>query len=152
MVNIFGNEAVRGKKGDRGPSGPRSQPGQKGDSISIEDSCMWIPNTVLKNLELNDDKDCFFIDNSSTDVKRDKERKTIVTWISKTKHRKYLIAELPSKQLSEKLINDRYALMFDGISRYYSSEICLFQIDSGNCFVRDQVSEPTLARLLTFEV
>ena len=132
MVNIFGNEAVRGKKGDHGPSGPRVQLGQEGDSGSIEDSRMWMPNTVLKNLELNDDKGCFFIDNSSTDVKRDK--RTIVTWISSTKHKENLIAELPSKLLSKKLMNDRYALMFDGTARYYSTELGLFQITSGNCF------------------
>ena len=36
MVNIFGNQAVRGRKGDRGPSGLRGRPGQKGDAGSIE--------------------------------------------------------------------------------------------------------------------
>ena len=40
MVNIFGNVPVRGRKGDRGPFGPRGLPGQKGDARSIEDSCM----------------------------------------------------------------------------------------------------------------
>ena len=45
-----------------------------------------------------------------------------------------LIADLPSKQLSEKLINDRYALIFDGATRYYSTELGLLQVDSGNCF------------------
>ena len=45
-----------------------------------------------------------------------------------------LIADLPSKQLSEELINDRYALMFDGTTRYYSNELGLFQVDPGNCF------------------
>ena len=48
IVNIFGNEPVRGRKGDRGTSGPRGRPGQKGDAGSLEDSCMWIGNTVLK--------------------------------------------------------------------------------------------------------
>ena len=62
MVNIFGNQVVRGRKRDRGPSGPRGLPGQKGDAGSIEDWCMWMPNTTLKNLELNEDKGCFFID------------------------------------------------------------------------------------------
>ena len=74
MVNIFGNEAVRGRKGDRGPSGLRGRPGQKGDAGSIEDSCMWIGNTVLKSLELNDDKGCFFIDDPSTDIERDEKK------------------------------------------------------------------------------
>ena len=55
-------------------------------------------------------------------------------WISKTKHKKNLIAELPSKQLSNKIMNDRYALMFDGTTRYYSNELGLFQLSSGNCF------------------
>ena len=68
MVNIFGNEAVRGRKGDRGPSGPRGRPGQK------EDSCMWTRNTVLKSLELYDDKGCFFIDDLSTDIERDEKK------------------------------------------------------------------------------
>ena len=48
MVNIFGNEPVRGRKGDRGPSGPRGRTGQKGDAGSIEDSCVWVGNSVLK--------------------------------------------------------------------------------------------------------
>ena len=53
MVNIFGDQVVRGRKGEWGPSGPRGLPGQKGDAGSIEDWCMWMPNTTLKNLELN---------------------------------------------------------------------------------------------------
>ena len=131
MVNIFGNEAVRGRKGDRGPSGLRGRPGQKGDAGSIEDWCMWMGNTVLKSLETYEDKGCFFIDNTSTDVKRDQEEKTIVTWISRTLHKKgNLIADSPARQLSEKLINDRYALMFDGTARYYSTELGLFQVTS----------------------
>lgn len=133
MVNIFGNEAVRGKKGDRGPSGPRGLPGQKGDSGSIEDSCTWMGNTVLKNLELYDDKGCFFIDDPSTDLQQNEE-KAFIGWISRTMHRKDLIADIPAKQLSKKLINDRYALMFDGTARYYNEELGLFQVTSGNCF------------------
>ena len=74
MVNIFGNEPVRGRKGDRGPSGPRGRPGQKGDAGSIEDSCMWVGNTVLKSLERYDDKGCFFIDDLSTDIEQDEEK------------------------------------------------------------------------------
>ena len=31
-------------------------------------------------------------------------------------------------------MNDRYALMFDGATRYYSNELGLFQVSSGNCF------------------
>ena len=135
MVNIFGNEAVRGRKGDRGPSGLRGRPGQKGDAGSIEDSCMWMGNTVLKNLEIYEDKGCFFIDNSSTDVKRDQEEETVITWISRTLHKKEnLIADSPAKQLSEKLINDRYALIFDGTARYCSTKLGLFQVTIGKCF------------------
>ena len=33
------------------------------------------------------------------------------------REKKNLIADRPAKQLSEKLINDRYALMFDGTTR-----------------------------------
>ena len=84
MVNIFGKEPVRGRKGDRGPSGPRGLPGQKGDAGSIEDLCMWMGNTVLKNLEQYDDKGCFFIDDQSTDVERNNEK--IVTWLSRKKN------------------------------------------------------------------
>ena len=32
------------------------------------------------------------------------------------------------------MINDRYALVFDGTVRYYSTELGLFQVTSGNCF------------------
>ena len=32
------------------------------------------------------------------------------------------------------MINDRYALVFDGATRYYSSELGLFQVDPGNYF------------------
>ena len=48
--------------------------------------------------------------------------------------KKNLIADSPAKQLSEKLINDRYAHIFDGATRYCSTELGLFQVDSGNCF------------------
>ena len=48
--------------------------------------------------------------------------------------KKNLIADSPAKQLSEKLINDRYALVFDGATRYYSAELGLLQVDPGNCF------------------
>ena len=45
-----------------------------------------------------------------------------------------LIADVPAKQLSEKLMNDRYALVFDGTTRYYSTELGLFQVTPRNCF------------------
>ena len=133
MVNIFGNEAVRGKKGDRGPSGPMGPPGKRGDSGSIEDSCTWMGNTVLKNLELYDDKGCFFIDDPTTDLRQNKE-KAFIAWISRTLSKKNLIADIGAKRVSKKLINDRYALMFDGSARYYNAELGLFQVTSGNCF------------------
>ena len=133
MVNIFGNEAVRGKKGDRGPSGPMGPPGKQGDSGSIEDSCTWMGNTVLKNLEQYDDKGCFFIDDPTTDLRQNKE-KAFIAWISRTLSKKNLIADIGAKRVSKKLINDRYALMFDGSARYYNEELGLFQVTSGNCF------------------
>ena len=50
----------------------------------------------------------FFIDDPVTDVDRDQKEKIIVMLVSRKKHKKNnLIAELSSKQLSEKLINDR---------------------------------------------
>ena len=62
-------------------------------------------------------------------------KKTITKWISKTiRKKKNLLADIPTKQLSEKLINDRYALVFDGAVEYYSTELGLFQVDPGNCF------------------
>ena len=88
MVNIFGNQVVRGRKGDGGPSGPRGLPGQKVDTGSIEDWCIWMPNTTLKNLEQYEDKCCFFIDDPITDVERDQKEKTIITWLSRKKYKK----------------------------------------------------------------
>ena len=87
----------------------------------------------MKSLELYDDKGCFFIDNPSTDVKRDQKEK-IVTWISRTINKKNLIADSPAKQLSEKLINNKYALIFDGTVGYYGKGLGLFHVDPGNCF------------------
>ena len=135
MVNIFGNEAVRGKKGDRGPSGPRGLPGkqgEKGDSGSIEDSCTWMGNTVLKNLELYDDKGCFFIDDPATDVEQSKEGE-ITTWVSRTFEKNNLEAERTAKHLTKKLPNNRYGIVFDGKSRYYSEKLGLLQVSGGNC-------------------
>ena len=54
--------------------------------------------------------------------------------ISRKKYKKHLIADIPAKQLSKKLMNDRYALMFDGTVRYYGKGLGLFQVDPGNCF------------------
>ena len=61
---------------------------------------MWMPNSKLKNLELNEDKGCFFIDDPLTDVKQYEKEKTITIWTSKTKHKKKnLRADIPAKQL-----------------------------------------------------
>ena len=90
----------------------------------------------IESLELYDDKGCFFIDDPSTDIEQDEE-KNIVTWISTTimHEKKNLIADSPAKHISKELINNRYALVFDGTVIYYSTELGLFQVDFGNCFV-----------------
>ena len=59
-----GDQGVAGSKGDRCPPGPKESAG------TITDLCTWMPHTVLKNLQENEEVCCFFIADPKKDVYR----------------------------------------------------------------------------------
>ena len=83
--------AIRGPRGFRGKDG------------SIIDLCNWLPKTVLKNLQENDEKCCFFITDPKKDLKREREGADITKWISHSNAGMSLVAEKPSREIEELL-------------------------------------------------
>ena len=66
MVDVFGGskrfQALRGLRGPRGITGKAG---------SINDICSYMPNTVVKNVQENEENGCFFIaTDPSKDIKR----------------------------------------------------------------------------------
>ena len=76
-------------------------------------------NTVLKNLQENEEVGCFFVAGPSKDIKRGGGRGDIKQWISRSQKHLNLEAEQASKSLTE-LSNGRHALVFHN-SRYIKS-------------------------------
>lgn len=108
-MNVFGG-ATRAI--DKGPRGPR---GFKGKDSSIDDFCTWLPNTLVNNLQVNDETGAFFIENLEKDIVRKAEGKEITEWISRSKRRGNLIAKKPSSEIEkiEEFFRDsRYAMNF----------------------------------------
>ena len=65
MVDVFGGSgSFNGGRGPRGPMGPQGLPG------SIEDLCTWMPKSVIKNLQMNDELGSFFIEDPTKDLKK----------------------------------------------------------------------------------
>ena len=91
MVNIFGKEEVRGKKGDRGPVGPMGAVGAQGPqgergepgTSGIVDLYNWLPSTVLENFQVDSEECCFIIRKDGDDIKKNK-RGNIESWKSKS--------------------------------------------------------------------
>ena len=88
-----GDQGVAGLKGDRGPPGPKGSPGG-----TITDLCIWMPHTVLKNLQENEEAGCFFIEDLKKDIKR--VGSDITQWISRSQKHLNLTADQPSKSLT----------------------------------------------------
>ena len=80
MVDVFGGSRHRsgGKRGPRGFSGPKGDPGV-GD---IADMCVWIPDIVLNQFHWND-KCCLQVIDPSKDLKM--EDFAYLYWISRSK-------------------------------------------------------------------
>ena len=142
MVNVFGNESVRGRDGARGPpgmqgntgpagpAGPAGSRGPRGEDGSIKDLCTWMPNTLLKNLQKNEEEACFFITDVNKDIVRSGD--DIKQWTSRNRRTHLnLVADKPSKKLST-LSNGRHALVFNGASRYTNDDIDLLANHSGS--------------------
>ena len=115
MVDVFGRS--RRFQGLRGPRGLRGIPGTPG---SIKDMCTWMPQTVLKNLQLNDEQCCFVIEDPTKDIKC--KGSDVEQWISRS-HKKFNLTAERAASL-EQLPNERYALVFKN-SRYINDDIFL---------------------------
>ena len=69
---VTGDGEPQGSKGDQGVAGSKGDcgsPEPKG-SGKITDLCTWMPHTVLKNLQENEEDGCFLIVDLSKDIKR----------------------------------------------------------------------------------
>ena len=123
-----GPQGKRGLKGDDGPigkKGPRGQRGLTGESgkpgsAGIVDLTLWLPKTLLNNLQTNDEVCCFFIE---TDSDVEKHGKEIIKWNSRSS-KNALVAKHPSKEMV-KLSNDRSALSFN--NTLYTSTTIFFE-------------------------
>ena len=81
MVDVFGGSgSLKNRRGPRGPMGPRGLPG------SINDLCQWLPSTILKNLQENEENGCFLIGDPSKDLAINKNEGK--TWITRSMKRK----------------------------------------------------------------
>ena len=107
-MNVFGG----GKSFERGPRGPR---GFRGKDSSIIDFCTWLPKTLLRNLQMHDERCCFIVQNLEKDVVR--KGKQIMTWVSRSLSGLNLIAQKPSEEIEE--LEDRFAINFEK-TRYIS--------------------------------
>ena len=109
-MNVFGG-ASRGMM-EEGPRGPR---GFRGRDSSMSDFCTWLPGTVIRNLQANDENGAFFIQNPETDLIRD-DKKAITQWVSRSRSGGNLIASKPANELEtiHSLLDqdDRYAMKF----------------------------------------
>ena len=113
MVDVFGGS--RRFQAPRGPRGPRGIPG------TIKDMCAWMPKTILKNLQQNEEVCCFFVADPTKDIKR--KGGSITEWITRSDNKFNLTGERPAKSLTE-LRNERHALVFKN-TRYVSDDIML---------------------------
>ena len=112
-MNIFGGSTSENSE-NRGPRGFRGKDG------SIVDLSIWMPQTILNNLQSNDESCCFIIKDLTRDVKR--KGKIIEKWISRSK-KGDLKAEKASHEIEE--LEDRYVINFDK-NRYSTESLSLF--------------------------
>ena len=113
-MNVFGSSKSMGKA-VRGPRGFRGKDG------SIIDLCSWLPKTVLKNLQENDEKCCFTITDPKNDIK--KTGADVTEWISRSSAGMNLLAEKPSREI-EQLEENRYVMHFKQ-TRYSTDDLTL---------------------------
>ena len=111
MVNVFGEEAFRGRRGPPGVDGLPGPQGLKGDpgENGIDLMSVWMSNTLTKSLRENDENGCFFIRNLK-DIERDGKR--IKTWKTKCLYGKHLNAVRPSESLVKLPDDQGYAIEF----------------------------------------
>ena len=130
MVNIFGDRGKKGTRGERGAmgptgrQGPRGERGPEGEAGSFDDLCSWMPNSVLKQLQ-EEEEMCYSL-TSESDVKR--EEGEIVEWKCRNKKHDSIKADIASKDLIE--VSGGYAIGFNR-NRYKEEEMLMFQCLTG---------------------
>ena len=123
MVDVFGGSgSLKNRRGPRGPMGPRGLPG------SIRDLCNWLPNSVISNLQKNDESGSFFIQNVSQDLEM--SGKEVKKWISRSVRGWNLVADLASSDLVH-LSKKQYALGFKR-NRYMSNDMQVLEPSAGS--------------------
>ena len=128
-MNIFGGAASEGMM-DKGPRGPR---GFRGKDGTMNDFGTWLPQTVVNNLQVNDEEGAFFIEDPGRDLIRKKQ--AITEWVSRSKRGGNFVAKQPSSEIE--LIEDyyevdRYAMKFK-TAHYYARGLFLLLCASGSC-------------------
>ena len=122
MVDVFGGSGIsKNTRGPRGPMGPRGQDG------SISDYCQWLPATILKNLQENEEHGCFLIKDPTKDLTMNK--KEVKTWVSRTAEKFNLVGEKPSTDLIK--LKDRYVLGFKK-NQYVSKDMTFMDTEEGS--------------------
>ena len=123
MVDVFGGVgAIRGRNGPPGPRGLRGLPG------SIRDLCIWLPGTVLANLQKYDERGSYFVQDPDKDLHHKAKPGQITKWCSRSSTGGGLDAERPCNSLVK--LNGYYALEFKQNS-YTASEGVLMQSEPG---------------------
>ena len=111
MVDVFGGLGLFA--GQRGPRGLPGKQGQRGMS-GMEDLCSWMPNTVLKNLQEQEEVCCFTLTDLEKDVKR--SGNDVTAWISRGATKRNLATSTNKKPAKLKTLSQfypkRYVLEF----------------------------------------
>ena len=106
MVDVFGGarsgKRIRGPRGLPGTKGPKGDTGKRG----MEDLCAWMPNTVLKNLQEQEEVCYFFIEDLEKDVKR--SGNDVTEWISRGATKRNLTLSKGKKPAKLKLLMEWY--------------------------------------------
>ena len=129
-MNVFGG-ATRGMM-DEGPRGPR---GFRGRDSSMDDLATWLPQTIISNLQKNDESGSYFIKNPEKDLVRD-DNKNITQWVTRSMQGDNLIAvKKPANELEEIHMapndEERYAMIFKNAQyRCHRSQFISGLIDS----------------------
>jgi len=111
MVNVFGEEVFRVRRGPPGVDGLPGPQGSKGDpgENGINLMSVWMSNTLTKSLRENDENGCFFVRNLK-DIERD--GKKIKRWKTKCLNGKHLNAVRPTENLIKLPDDQGYAIEF----------------------------------------
>ena len=127
MTDIFGGGGgARGDGSIRGPRGPRGEHGERGErgESGIDDLCIWLPHSMLKNYRENDEHVCLLLRDLDRDVEITGRHSaddvgTVSAWISRCSgydgaaERVTMISKSPSKHILQLYRSDsavRYAL------------------------------------------